>query len=444
MRQAEIKATAGLIYGIKRNWALDQYKPKQEEPKMKKLFALAVAAVMLFALCASASAATTVTIWHTFTDAQQTALEKFAADFNASQDEYVVVVESQAYSGFLDNVYNAVANGVGPSIIINYASTAADYVEDGLVVDLSQYVFDPEIGMADVYNSLPASIQAETVGFVDGGMYALPAVTTGPIFFINQTLYDELGLKAPTTWEELAENSKIIYEAKGIPGFAADSLTDMMQAFMMQSGAGYIDVENKVVLFNTPEATAWLAWFGENVQKGYFALNPTGDYWSNDFNAGMVASYLGSCAGVPYIVPDGFEYSVAPMVRGDVVEWFPAWNRGPIVFNKDEDTNRGAYMFIRYFLSPEVNTEWAIAMNALSPYGTTQASEAYAPFAAELAPSLVAVQDNLDVAGALPTVTGSYAVRTALQDAAIAVAGGMSAEDAMAMAVATSNAALQE
>ena len=101
-------------------------------------------------------------------------------------------------------------------------------------------------------------------------------------------------------------------------------------------------------------------------------------------------------------------------------------------------------MFIRYFLSPEVNTEWAIAMNALSPYGTTQASEAYAPFAAELAPSLVAVQDNLDVAGALPTVTGSYAVRTALQDAAIAVAGGMSAEDAMAMAVATSNAALQE
>ena len=117
---------------------------------MKKLFALAVAAVMLFALCAGASAATKVSIWHTFTDAQQAALEKFAADFNASQSDYEVVVESQAYSGFLDSVYNAVANGVGPSIIINYASTAADYVKDGLVVDLSQYVFDPEIGMADI------------------------------------------------------------------------------------------------------------------------------------------------------------------------------------------------------------------------------------------------------------------------------------------------------
>ena len=202
---------------------------------MRKFVALMAAAVMLFAFCASANAATQVTIWHTFTDAQQAALEKFAADFNASQSDYEVVVESQAYSGFLDTVYNAVANGVGPNMIINYASTAADYVKDGLVVDLSKYVFDEEIGMADVYNSLPESIKAETVGFSDGGMYALPAVTTGPIFFINKTIYDELGLTAPTTWEELAENSKKIYEAKGVAGFAADSLTDMMQALMMQS-----------------------------------------------------------------------------------------------------------------------------------------------------------------------------------------------------------------
>lgn len=411
---------------------------------MKKFVALMAAALMLVALCMSASAATKVSVWHTFTDEQQEALEKFAADFNASQDEYEVIVESQARSGFLDSVYQAVANGVGPNIIVDYASTAADYVKDKLVVDLSQYIFDEEIGMADIYNSLPEAIKAETVGFEDGGMYALPAVTTGPIFFINQNIYDELGLKAPTTWEELAENSKLIYEKKGIPGFACDSLTDMMNAFVMQSGLGYIDVAEKKVLFDTDEFKTWLAWFGENVQKGYFALNPTGDYWSNDFNAGMVASYLGSCAGDKYIQPDGFEYSVAPMVRGDKTEWYPSWNRGPIVFNKDEESNKGAYMFVKYFLTPEVNAEWCKAMNALSPYGTTQKSEAYKEFAENLVPSLKAVQADLDIAGALPTVDGSYAVRTALQDAAIAVAGGVSAEEALATCVATCNAALQE
>ena len=120
------------------------------------------------------------------------------------------------------------------------------------------------------------------------------------------------------------------------------------------------------------------------------------------------------------------------MVRGDKTEWYPAWNRGAIVFNKDEDANKGTYLFVKYFLSPEVNAEWAQAMNALSPYGTTQAGEAYAAFAETMDPSLVAVQADLDIAGALPTVTGSYAVRNALKDAAIAVSGGMSAEDAMA------------
>ena len=54
-------------------------------------------------------------------------------------------------------------------------------------------------------------------------MYALPAVTTGPIFFYNKTIYDEMGFTPPTTWEELAEQSKAIYEKYGIPGFAADS-----------------------------------------------------------------------------------------------------------------------------------------------------------------------------------------------------------------------------
>ena len=156
-------------------------------------------------------------LWHTYTDEQQEALEKFAADLNASQDEYEVVVESQVRSGFLDSVYQAVANGVGPNIIVDYASTAADYVKDKLVVDLSQYVFDEEIGIADIYNSLPEAIKAETVGFEDGGMYALPAVTTGPSFFINQTIYDELGLKAPTTWEERPKIPRLSMRRRASP-----------------------------------------------------------------------------------------------------------------------------------------------------------------------------------------------------------------------------------
>ena len=45
-----------------------------------KRIALVLAACLLIALCASAGAATEVKIWHTFTEGQQAALEKYAAD----------------------------------------------------------------------------------------------------------------------------------------------------------------------------------------------------------------------------------------------------------------------------------------------------------------------------------------------------------------------------
>ena len=410
---------------------------------MKFRSMMAAVLAFIFVISGAAMAATEVTIWHTFTDDQQTALQGFADAFNQSQDEYEVIVQSQAYSGFEDTVYNAVANGVGPSIIFNYASTAADYIEDGLVVDMSQYISE-DAEMQAIYDSLPEAIKAETVGFVDGGMYALPAVTTGPIFFYNKTIYDEMGFAAPTTWEELAEQSKAIYETYGIAGFAADSLTDLMHMLIMQSGNEYIDMENKCVLFDTESTLEWLTWFAQNVQEGYFGLRPTGDYWSEDFNAKLVASYSGSCAGVPYITPDGFEYAVAPLPSTIDVSWYPSWNRGPIVFNKDEETNRGAYEFVKFFLQPENNAQWAIAMNALSPYGTTQEqSQTYQEFAAEMPASLAAVQANLEVAGALPTISGSYAVREALEEAATMAAGGMDPAEALAACVETSNAAMQ-
>ena len=412
---------------------------------MKRGLTLALAACFLIALCASACAATEVKIWHTFTEGQQAALEKYAADFNASQSDYTVILESQAFSGFTDAVYQATANGVGPSIIFNYGSEAAKYVPDGKVVNLKPYIYDPEIGMVDVYESMPDSLRGEVEGFEKEGIYYLPSYTTGPVLFYNKTLFDEMGFAPPKTWEELAEQAKAIYEEKGISGYTgADGLTDLMQTLILQSGSTYIDVANKVVGFDNEETLKWLTWYGENVQNEYFLDGPTiSDYISSDFNAGNVASYSGSCAGEPYIDPNGFEFSCAPLPKAITTEWYPSWNRGPIVFDKGDDANRGAYLFVRYLLSPEVNADWVQKVNALSPYGTTQACDAYKAYSANLTVSLQALQANLDVAGALPNVTGSARVRDALKETLQKVGGGMDPAEQLKELVDTCNKALQ-
>ncbi len=415
--------------------------------KMRSVLAALLAVVMMLSITgiAAAEEKTTVTIWSTFTADQDAYLRKTAEDFNASQDKYVVEVQTQPGSNFTSNVYTAVVNGEGPDIIFNYASEAAKYVPAGLVANLNEYIYDEEIGF-DIDSLLPEYLLQEINAMEDGNIHWLPGATTGPILYYNKTMLEELNLKVPTTWDELTAACDVIKAAKpDVLPFGIDSLTDIIQTFIMEAGYGYIDVENKCVTFD--KAVDVIKWYGEQVQKGNFAITaPSGGYFSNDFNTGKVAMYYGSNAGVPYIAPDGFEYAVAPApATAGGQGAYSIWNRGPIVFHYESNTDRevGAYLFVKYMLTtPEVSEGWAEAMIALTPWKNAQEVEGYDEFVASQ-PSLAAVAGNFDISVSFPSVTGASEVRAAIQELGKTVAGGADAAEALAACVETCNNALQ-
>ena len=177
---------------------------------MKKIWKLGVASLLALSLvgCSGGSdGPATVTIWHTYTEGQLEYIEKAVEDFNASQDQYTVVAESQPYDGFTDKVYQAVMAGNGPDMIIHYASEAAKYVADDKVVDLEKVL------SADTIALMGDNTKEEATSFEDGKLHILPIVSSGPVFFYNKAIYDELGLKAPATWAELQSNCEKIKEA---------------------------------------------------------------------------------------------------------------------------------------------------------------------------------------------------------------------------------------
>lgn len=393
------------------------------------------------------SAKSKVTIWHTFTEGQEAYLQQAVAGFNAQSETATVELLQQPFADFLKTVNAAVIEGIGPDIIFNYASEAAQYVRAGQLADLSQYIYDEQIGIEGFDSALTKGVlEGEVLGFEDGQIHYLPAYTTGPILFYNKTLFDELGLAVPTTWAEMEAAARKIYQEKGIAGLGTDSLTDTLQMLIMETeGAGYIDVANKQVLFDTPEVRAKVQWLVDLAKEGVFAVKPTGDYFSIDFNSGIIGSYVGSSAGFPYITPDGFEFAMAPM---PAETWYPSWNRGPIVFYyKDDARAEAAYEFVKYFISPEINAGWAQAVVALAPYSWTQEQPAYQAYigAESLAnDALAGVQANLDKAGSLPAVMGANVVRNVIRDAILKATGGeMTADEAWTEAVTKANAALK-
>ncbi len=422
---------------------------------MKKIFfivSLVLAASLFFAGCSKKAAgngtAADVEIWHTYNGAQKECLESLAAKFNESQTKYNVKVLSQDYTGFANYVYNAVANGIGPNIIFNYGSTAVDYANEGLALNIKPFI-DGDKSFKKIIDSLPEETKTEVYGFADGGVYYLPGATTGPVFFYNKTIYDSLGLSAPKTWEELAENSRIVYEKKGIPGFYSDGLVDNLQSLIMTNGLGYIDVKNKKVTFCTEKMVEIYQWYADNCQKGYFEFNTVGRYASEDLVNCDVAAFSGSCVNDQYVqMVNGNELGMAPMIAstGDS-HFYTGWNRGPVLFKRSAEADKGTYEFVKFFLQPENNAEWAKANSALSPYGTTQDLASYKEYIADLpsTSALPCVHANMKYSGSFPNVTGSAQVRTLIVDYLNSVVDNrLSAEEAVKQLETACNKALQQ
>lgn len=363
-----------------------------------------------------------VEIWHTYNGAQAEFLEMMAKEFNASQKDYEVVILSQDYSGFNDTVYNAVANGIGPSIIFNFASTAVDYIQADLAVDITDYIKEDvksgDTTMQDVIDSLPEAMKVDVMGFADGGIYYLPGCTTGPVFFYNKTIFDELKLNPPTTWEELESVSKTIKEKKGIPGFLSDSIIDTLQALIMQNGLGYIDVDAKKVTFCNDKLVEIFDWYKDCFKKGYFAFNTVGSYSSDDLGNGDVASFAGSCVNDQYISMVNGELGMAPWIAKASESFYTAWNRGPIFLKRNAKADKGAYEFIKFFMSPKNNGKWAKINSAIAPYGTTEADEDYQEYINTLPENsaLACVRKNLALSGSFPNIPGSSQVRRLIEE----------------------------
>lgn len=413
---------------------------------MKRALSLIVSLCMIVCCTACSSIKKTdkidVIVWHRWNVAEgegEHELQVAVDSFNNSQDRINVILEAQPSSDFTNKVYTATANGVGPDIFFEFATVVPEYLPNHLVANMEEY-----IDVDNLKERLSPSIWDEAWSSGDGHLHVIPIQTTAPVLFYNKTLYDKYNLVPPTTWEMLGENSKVIYENEGKAGFAADSLIDLAQMFIGQLGMTYIDTETKTVGFNQPAFREIIDWYAGEVADGCFATDFSSGSIDGDFNAGLIASFVGTCSYEPYILPDGFEYDVAPVPVVESSMWIPVWNRGAIVLSSDKETEAAACEFVEYFTNAENNKRWCTSIGALSPYADTCELSEYKDYIAN-DKILNVSTDLMPYAGTLPAVNGAVAVRNEIKQFFLQVIGDVkTSEEALNEAEINCNEALQK
>lgn len=205
--------------------------------KMKKIIALALALIMMFALCACGSTAapaadtkpaadTTateteaasedagavtdaeITVFHYMTQTtKQAGLDAVEQAFAAAHPEYNITWNNVFYNqgtDYFPQLQTALASGDQPEIMMGNPGLYPDLVEQGFVADLS----DNETikGL-----NLPSGDLGDVSA--DGKIYGFPIDFKTWGVFYNKAIYNQLGLSEPTTYTELLDNCQKIADA---------------------------------------------------------------------------------------------------------------------------------------------------------------------------------------------------------------------------------------
>jgi multiple sugar transport system substrate-binding protein len=383
-------------------------------------------------------------VWNTWADHHVEGFQAIIDAFNASHPQIKVVQQPQPLADYEAKVMQAVREGAGPDMINTFPTVAANYYDEGMIVNLSEYIDDPQIGIPGFKDLLAPGVYQEITQW-DGNVYLVPTSVGGEVFYYNKTLYDRLGLKAPATWKELEENSRIIAADTGKPAFGFDSEIDGFQLLISQNGSEYIDPETMTVKYNNPVAVEQLTWFSDLVKEGVFRLVGEDVYFSNPFGSQAVASYIGSPAGIGFVLSavDGqFELGVAPIPQGGERKYTSSWGGGYMIFTTTEAKQRAAFEFLKYLLEPEVLGPWDAAFGVVPAY---QSAINTPEFQALLETNLAikASSEQIQYVGYLPAVKGSAAIRQVIGRAVNSAATGvMTPEDALQVAEQEGNAEL--
>lgn len=247
---------------------------------MAMVLVAALTCAMLPTVDARAEDEVTLTIWDTFIDGSLgAAQEQIVEDFQAANPNIKIERVPKELTSLGETLKAAFMSGDAPDIVYLEAGigTVGNYVKAGYYEDLTP-VYD-EYGWKDSLMSACWEIPSAD-NFIWGVGHEMETMS----LYVNQDIFDELGLTQPETVEELTEDMQIIKDAGyNVLANTLDSVWSnnmnfigtLLYAYMTQEEIA--DCMNNDGSWDKDSVRAAVACIKDWMDKGYFPAHPEVD-----------------------------------------------------------------------------------------------------------------------------------------------------------------------
>lgn len=345
-----------------------------------------------------------VTFWHAMTGQQETTLTELTDQFNA-ENEYGITVTLVNQGSYDDLSTKLTANAAAdtlPDLSQAYNSWLIPYLDK--VVHLDDFVANDY----DNYDDIMESYREETSQF--GFINAMPFNKSTYVYFYNKTMFDELGLEAPQTWDDLLTIGKTFQEQKNMVSLGFDDMAGMLEATLRQNGCDYVTEEG--AQFDNEAGQQAIDFIMELYNNGYARLVGEDNYFSGPFSNQLIPAYIGSSTGVSYITHEDWELGVAPL-PGNTEKAANTAGTNIVMFSKEENQQKAAWEYLKFLTSTDATVKWAMDTGYLPVRTSAYESETYQNFMKNDA-TATASYAQADAFFSSPAFNGSYDIQNAV------------------------------
>lgn len=362
---------------------------------MKKIKVLVAALVAfsvssVFAPLASAQEKVQVTFWHAMNGPHQEMVTSLVEEFNASQDTVEVVEQNQGdYSTLQQSIMASAASGNLPTMTQLTSSNTPDFKDQGLLIALDDLMTDDNGWTTDLVDGIyPGFIDGVTY---DGSIYAIPFSKSVRIMYVNEDMLAEVGAEIPTTWQEVLDLGVALDEA-GIdkPAMGLENSISMeLETMARQNGAAWVSPDLTEVEIASETATEPAQFIYDLIAAGHARTAGEDGFMSGPFSSGESALYIGSSAGLSYVLPgieeSGITLATAELPvfgEGEPLTLFAGNDLG-VFSSATEEEQAGAAQFMAFLLDAENTARWASETGYLPITVQGTESETWTAFLAE-------------------------------------------------------------